>query len=247
MRTMLRGGILGLVFWAALPTDAAAALGWIEKLSGPGPFIGWQVNVPFGCYGIRRPPVAASQERGAAEQALTADDTQGRRFFISYDCLDAKADGWPVKFGIDVGRLSSKENELPYPGVDPRQKPNVNVLLIIPSATITLGGYGRTGDFLDIGAGIGVARFSDDRDFFETFWRPAIQPVRIGFKPLALIRDSSRWEFIEISANATIFAGDMTAADFGAAGAFAESNELVLNTALRVDLYKLFRRPTSRR
>ena len=40
MRALIRGGMLALVVWATVPADASAALGWIEKLSGPGPFRG---------------------------------------------------------------------------------------------------------------------------------------------------------------------------------------------------------------
>lgn len=245
MRALIRAGLLMLLIWAALPSDAAAALGWIEKLSGPGPFIGWQVNVPFACYVFNDQSTTAQEQPGSASGSR-------ERFRIDYDCVSRARRQRSIKFAIDIGRLSSKENELPYPGIDQRQKPGVNLLVLIPSASYSFGEYRDTmGNFLDVGAGIGAVRLSDEQDFFETFWRPAFQPVRLTLRPISLVKGDLRWEFLEIALNATILGGELTAADFGAAGSFQESNELLLNWGIRVDLYKLFRpaglrRPVSR-
>jgi hypothetical protein len=237
MRAVIRGGILSLLFWAILPTDAGAALGWIEKLSGPGPFIGWQINIPFACY-VFEEGTAASQPESV--QGSVAG-IQGR-FRIDYDCVSRARKQPALKFAIDIGRLSSEENELPYPDLDQRQKPGVNLLVLIPSVAYSFGEYRETmGSFLDVGAGVGAIRLSDELNFFETFWRPAFQPLRLTFRPLSLVKGDLRWEFLELALNATILGGELTAADFGAAGSFQESHEFLWNWGVRVDLYKLFR------
>ena len=237
MRAVMRRGILGLLLCAILPADANAALGWIEKLSGPGPFIGWQINIPFACY-VFDEATAAGQSESVKE---SAPGNQGH-FRIDYDCVSRARRQRALKFAVDIGRLSSEENELPYPDLDQRQKPGVNLLVLIPSVAYSFGEYRDTmGNFLDVGAGIGVIRVSDEQNFFETFWRPAFQPLRLTLRPLSLVKGDLRWEFLEIALNATILGGELTAADFGAAGSFQESNEFLLNWGIRVDLYKLFR------
>lgn len=245
MWTMIRGGLLGLFVLAFVPGDALAAVGWLEKLSGPGPFVGWQVNVPFACYGFQDAPwPAASEGRASIDQTAPAAGGDQRQLRVNYDCLMASADNWSIKFAVDVGRLSSTENELPYPGVDDRLKPNVNALVLMPSASLSFGRFtDDMGSVIDVGVGVGAVRFSDDGNFFDAFWKPAFQPVRVAIRPLALFRKGVRWEFLEIGLNATIIGGEMTAADFGAAGSFQESNELVWNRAIRVDLFKLFQPP----
>jgi hypothetical protein len=227
MRTLIRTGFLSVALLAAFPADALAVLGWLEKLSGPGPFTGVQVTIPFACIAL-----PAGTE--------TADD--GPAISARYDCLDTETDRRPLVVSIDIGRLTSNENDLSYANLDPRDKPDVNAFILIPAVSVSLGkNWWAKGYAVDLGAGAGAIFFSDDRHFFTSFWKPVLQPIRVGIKPIAFFRKERRWEFLEIAFNGTIIAGDLRARDFGATGNLDESNEWLWNRAVMIDLYKWFR------
>jgi hypothetical protein len=219
MRTLIRTALLSVVLVAGFPSDALAVLGWLEKLSGPGPFTGVQVNIPFACYGKE-------------------DEGERKEIHADYDC-DSAVDRHPLVIAIEIGRLTSAENGLTYANLDPRDRPDVNAVMLIPNVSIPLK-LGTRGRLVDVGAGVGVLFFSDDRQFFKSFWKPALQPLRFSIKPLAWISEQRRWEFLEIEFNGTIIGGDLTSSDFGAIAGLDESSEFVWNRAILIDLYKWF-------
>jgi hypothetical protein len=221
MRTLMRNGILAVALWAAFPTDALAVLGWLEKLSGPGPFTGVQVNVPFACYGTDR-----------------LDAPKRKTIYADYDCRFAEEEH-PLVIAIDINRLTSNENTLTYVNIDTRDRPDINVAMLVPNVSVSLK-LGTRGRVLDVGAGAGALFFSDSGHFFKSFWKPVLQPLRLGVKPLAWISENRRWEVLEVAFNATIIGGSLRAGDFGAVGGLDESNELVWNRAILIDFYKWF-------
>ena len=230
MRTLMRGGIVGIVLWALLPTDAAAAIGWLEKLSGPGPFVGVMVPVSLACYGENLDTGTAAQPN----QGQAGREPDLGLFVDFQDCLDANTRGPRVTFAVQFGRLWSQDNNLPYAGVPRGEEPGVRIFLLIPAISTPVT------RFLDVGAGLGFAHFSAEADAFDGFVRGAIQPVRLTVKPLSFFKLGRRWESVELRLNATVFTGRFTASDFGATGPFDERGELLWERILYVDVLKLF-------
>ena len=236
MRAGMRIAILALISSAVAASDATAALGWLEKLSGPGPFVGVMVPVSFLCYGedLGQGASATANASSREQEPAPAERDANLGLFVNNDCLDANLRKPRVSFTLQVGQLWSLDNTLPYEGVPPGQEPGVRILMIVPAISTPVM------RFLDVGAGLGVARFSGEDDAFDAFWRAAVQPVRVTVRPLSFFRTGYRWEALEMRMNATVFTGRFTAADFGATGSFNERGELLWERIIYVDVLKLF-------
>jgi hypothetical protein len=101
--------LMGL--WAVLaPREAAAGLGWLEKLSGPGPFRGFVYTVPVACYrpGERADFICTQKERSAGQPRAIV--------------------------GIDIARFWTSDNPLVYPRGRPG--PKVQLFMLVPSLSI---------------------------------------------------------------------------------------------------------------
>jgi len=241
MRQALLGGAFAVLLVAAVAEPVSAAVGWLERLSGPGPFKGVQYAFPVACYGWEAPSSTAS---GAADQ-------QARRqpgdptFFLDWDCRSADREQMRVVFGLDVASLATNENPLTYAGIGADDKPGVRALLLVPYVSVPLGLA------FEAGAGIGFLRLTDrggEVDFSSTKF--LIQPIRLTFKPLALFSDSTRWEFLQFALNGTLIAQKIEDRDFGAVpGTFREPTEMLWQATIRIDVGKFVFKdePRSRR
>jgi hypothetical protein len=227
MRRLLRSGILGLVLWAAFPADALAVLGWLEKLSGPGDFVGPEFLVPFACYGERVFMDARQSGSASTPDAAAAS----RTLFPDWDCRRAKQDRFRAIFAVDLAALSTADSPIDY-GDDP--KPSVRLVWVMPTVMVPLHPTVR------VGAGFGFGRFSGSNDVFDPFWRLMFQPVRVSVTPLRVFGRDRRLEILQVHIGLMMVVGDISASDFGGVGSLRESNEVVPHVEIAIDVARLF-------
>ena len=99
--------------------------------------------------------------------------------------------------------------------------------------------------FLELGAGVGVARFTTAAgDTTHSVNNFTLTPVRLVFKPLRIFSRSPRLGFLQVIGRDTIRFGRLTAADFVApASAWPEGTgtEQLLGVSLVIDVLQAFR------
>jgi hypothetical protein len=136
-----------------------------------------------------------------------------------------------IRMGFQFGVLKAEDNPLDYGG---RTPPGVWAIPIAVNFDRNIAkGF-------DVGAGIGLVRFTGD-DF--GLWRTIVSP-RLSVAPVSLAsRERSRKsEAFKIRFFYTWLIGELDAADFGAIGDFEGGNELLFGTTFTVDVLTLLRR-----
>jgi hypothetical protein len=227
-----------LLFSVIVPRPAFALWGggWLERLSGPGPFWGNVFDERFLC--------VALPGKAADADSVLRDNEWGRRLtrqigsrtwisaagcqFLNTDRNDPR-----LEVGVDFGFLSSSHNVLNYsnrPGLSEDDKK-------VGLRTFALTADVRVNRLVDVGASIGRASFrSPDADLFPGFSRLMVQPLRVTVRPLVFLSTSSRSEAFVLRFDATKFSEAFTDADFGAApGTFNEPGEITWAWSFRVD------------
>jgi hypothetical protein len=206
--------------------------GWLERLSGPGPFWGQVIDYRFLC-------VAAPD---AKDQSSTPDPPPGRiltrelhdRVWLTgAGCYFLGPDDKRLEVGIDAGFLRSSSNVLDYsnrPGLTDDDKD-------VGLRTFSVTADFRVNRVVDVGAAIGRGSFrSPDSNLFPSFSRTMTQPVRLTVRPLAILSNSRRAEALVMRFDATKFHGTFTANDFGAVpGSFTEPGEITWAWSIRVE------------
>jgi hypothetical protein len=220
------------------PAEAQAGfIRWLERLSGPGPFVGGGVEVYALCYGVRKDqPVDpdASGDRAAS-------------WFFDANCGRAARDRRRVTIGAQWARLAGN-NTLQYDASVPAALTDrVSATLFLATADV---GVVRP---LDVGASAGFIRFAGAPP--GAFTRPAIEPLRLTWKPLAMRpvgrgpngtipADAAaalyRREWLQIRLVVTLLPGGFDAEDFGAIpGTFHSGTEVQSNVYVIVNLANL--------
>lgn len=169
------------LFQLLTPTPAHAWYEWIDQLSGPGPFKGFQFDLRLVCFDdpVPRPipkndPNATSQER-ATEQSVLADDAaeRAKRSAIGIEA-SCPADKNGVRklssVGIDF-RVLSADAEPAYAGNN-----DIKLVTIGPSFSRSIISKPKY-NIVDVGAGGGVYWFSSKG--FRSFSGVILEPLRI--------------------------------------------------------------------
>jgi hypothetical protein len=230
--------LAALVVSLGLPAPAHALWGggWLERLSGPGPFWGQVFDARFLC--VTLPGKTAEAE------AVLKDNKWGQRlthklgdraWLTAAGCqfLNTSSNDPRLEVGVDFGFLKSSENVLNYsnhPGLSADDK-DVGLRTFALTADI------RVNRVLDVGASIGRASFrSPESDLFSSFSRTVSQPFRVTVRPLVFLSPRGRAEAFVLRFDATKFHGTFTAEDFGAVpGTFNEPGEIIWAWSFRVD------------
>jgi hypothetical protein len=230
MRQVVRVGTLALLLAAGWIAPAEAAWGWLERLSGPGPFDGPQYAFRVACYGF--PDNDQGQGALGSREQATRDEGEPPRLYPFWRCWQADPHQMRVDLGVDVASLTTDENPLTYSDLDGARKPGVRAFLLVPYASVSLG------IAFEAGVGAGFLRLTDhesDIDFSSTKF--VVQPLRLTIKPLAPFSRSRRFEALQIAFNGTLIAGTLEDTDFGAVpGTFRERMEMLWQTELRLDI-----------
>ena len=222
---------------APAPAHALWGDGWLERLSGPGPFWG---NV----FDLRLLCIAGPD---AKDQTSTSDPPLGKKLTYAISdrvwltgagCHMLGRDDKRVEIGVDFGFLKSSANVLDYSNHPGSSDDERDVKLRTFAVTADL----RVNRILDVGAAIGRASFRPaEGALFPKFTRTLLQPLRITVRPLAFVANSRRSEALTLRFDATKFHGTFTAEDFGAVpGTFTEPGEITWAWSFRVDPFALF-------
>ena len=229
--------------------EAQIGRGWLEKLSGPGPFRGFPV-LEFRPLCLAK--TASAKDRATGQDAIdgqpklkpfilplggkSADDTIGWATLVG--CHFLPGDTPRIEIGFQFSPLHSGANALDYS--------HLEAVGPLPDTGVDLRTYMFTFDIrinriLDVGAAVGWGTFSSQGDIFETFSRPIGQPMRLTTRPLAVLWNSKKAEILLIQFDGTRFAGGFTDADFGAnPGSYDEPGEMLWAWSIKADLTALF-------
>jgi hypothetical protein len=203
------------------PSSARAGVGWLEKLSGPGPFFGVVLPLTIRCDVIRQAP--PSDDASVFVEQI--DREKHRYFTCPLPTTDKPT--WNRLLGVEFWRLWTDQNQLPY-----ERNVDTGVRVTAGLGTLELA-ISRS---FKVGGAAGVASFSGDA--FDTFARVVVQPARLTVAPLALAFPGHKnLEFLKVHANGNIFVGGVTARDFGATGDFKAPFELQWQTSIEIDVF----------
>src|SRR5262245_2176504 len=224
-----------------LPASPAQAQAWrwLEKLSGPGNFIGYEVELKVFC---KYDPTDEAARAGFVAVSLpcifkhtTDDETDGSTTIASAKdkndptrkqevAIDLKRRVWA--FAVAASYLSGTTNTLPY---------DREVDRIVRIAVLEESFDRRLVNRLDVGVAVGQNWFfPPDTDFFR--W--SVEP-RVTWKFFDLTRHTGKetvyWGTASLRAGAVIFSDKFNAADFGAVGPYVSHGQVVASIRFILD------------
>jgi hypothetical protein len=208
----------------------ASFLGWISRLSGPGPFWGLDAEVCVSHLNFDKDKIKPMNEAG--DQKTFAPT-------LTFPCkvrLDQRHLSWNLHAGVAV----AFKNPLDYTGAGVEGK----------SDNVWRGQLGTSLDltlrpWIDIGAGGGLVYFAGER--FDSFARGYVEPVRVTVRPLLWRHASNpaqreRDAWLGISAGWIIHLGTLDGADFGApSDSFRTHNESNWQAGVSIDVLRLLK------
>jgi hypothetical protein len=221
--------------------SAQIGRGWLERLSGPGPFRGWPV--------VELHPICISAPDDDPKEVARVLDANrdspdyreasrfvrplgGRTWLSPLNCHFLDRDEHRIEIGFQFSPLHSGANPLDYSERPEDADTRINLRMYVFTGDI------RVNRVLDVGAGLGFGRFSSRGDLFDSFTRLVGQPMRLTTRPLAILVNSRKWgEAVLLQFDGTRFSGGFTAADFGARpGTFDDPGEMLWTWSAKVDL-----------
>lgn len=227
---------LGLV--PARPAAAQAGfVRWLEKLSGPGPFVGAGLEIYGLCYGVEK---ALPTDPEVTERAAAA---AGPQWFFDPNCGRAARDQRRLTVGVQLSKLVG-DNGLQYDdSVPAKLHDTVGASIFMGTADL---GVHRS---LDVGAALGFVHFTGAPP--GGFSRVMLEPIRVTWKPLAMkpvspnasaaeARAAYRREWLQIRVVMTVLPGGFDAEDFGAIpGSYKSGTEVQGNLYVMANIANL--------
>jgi len=214
-------GVLVSLGVLCMPHDSFAIWGWIEQLSGPGPFRP-AIQLPFD-----RLLCVVSDGTSRTVQSVAASDTDAAAACAKDDPTRVKA-----FVSLEVPFATSAENVL-FPNESRLGTHQVTLYAFRPVF------FFRALPSVDVGAGIGWNHFSGDD--FQAFSRVSI-PLRARIIPAGLFsRESTRGRAIYLSLQADLFPQQFTNVDFGSPVRWTADHDFVASVFLGIDLLRVFR------
>jgi hypothetical protein len=219
MRIQLRRAIPLLVIAVVLlpaPARADGFLSWLGKLSGPGPFIGANLDVCLETFPKRE---------------------EGRVRGVVISCPDSRLEEQHFSWYATVGAGIALDNDLDYTGQDISGR-SARVTYFKAGSSLMYTVHPS----VDIGFGGGVMFFRGPR--FSTFGMPYVQPVKVGVRPL-LLRGAAAEQikargWLLLTADWTVLLGTIDGARFGApADPLRVRNEFVPQFGFSIDVPRL--------
>jgi hypothetical protein len=219
--------------------------GWLEKLSGPGPFTGWSADVRLVCIGA--PPgeadaseIASGPDAPIGWKITVPNDINRRMWLTPVGCHFLGRDRPRLELGVQYAWMSSDSDDNP---LDYSDRPDVASLdKAVRMRPLLLTADVRVHRLLDLGLAIGHTSFSSPSDAFSDFGRTTFQPARVTVRPLSILSDDARLtEMVSLRFDATLFVGGFTGEDFGARpGSFNEPGELLWGWRVLIDPSTIF-------
>ena len=224
-RHFCRTIILAIVILLGKPhlADAGGILGWLGRMSGPGPFWGVDLSV---CV----PPSPWPLHKGQHE-TTKAETTKAEAIIL---CKPEIKRG-DLTWYATVGFAFASNNQLDYGDSGGREKSRT-VWTINAGTTLSYTLF----DPLDVGTGVGFLRF--DGPSFDYFLSPYVEPIILTLRPGLLARNckGAKCRAVVISAAWHMLRDTVNGASFGAPDdPWERKNESRLAVGLSLDLYKL--------
>jgi len=221
-----------LLVQAAAPAPARANIWrWIDELSGPGPFHGYQYEWRVVCGGR---PGSSERKQDDKRSLLFALGGIGPCLIDRVPKNDRRV--WSVN--TSVGWFSATRNPLLPDAAEDRRKVDLTTF----EATVMWQPYVG----VDVGTGVGVYWFGGAA--FDSFSRTALLPLRVDARPAELINrdvDKSRWWWTAMLGarfDVAVIPRGFDAADFGAPPRRFASRDTLTNWAVMIDLEPLARK-----
>jgi hypothetical protein len=228
-----------ILLGSASPAHAWFGDGWLEMLSGPGPFHPWSLDARLVCLADPSQTPVITQKSDRFGWKITKELAPGR-WVGAGGCHFLDTDQPRLELGVQYMRTwSGAQNNLDYshrPDLNDADK-SVGMWSVMITADV------RVNRVLDLGVAVGPASFtSADDEVFADFSKWAFQPVRVSVRPLAVInKKNPAWEFLTLRVDATKFNGGFRDSEFGARpGTFNEPGELVWGWRVMADISSLF-------
>jgi hypothetical protein len=218
----------------AAPASAQTGfIRWLERLSGPGPFVGGGIELSVLCRGVETERPGGVAPEGEATPS----------WFWDANCGHASRDHRRVTIGASWARMVGN-NTLQYDATVPDNlKKRVTASMFLLNADL---GVARS---IDVGAAVGFTQFSGTPP--GPFSRAVAEPLRITWKPLAMkpvsprptaeeARAAYRREWLQVRMVVTVLPGGFKAEDFGAIpGSYRSSTEVQTNLYVMVNVANL--------
>ncbi len=243
--------VLILCLNAATPAYAWFGEGWLESLSGPGPFKGKLLDLRLVCLAApasasgtaisstaisSTPPAGEKRPLGWGATFPKRDDA--RAWFTPLGCHFLDRDRPRLELGIQYGRLHADDNPLDY-----SHRPTLVALdKQVDLNLLMLTGDVRVNRVVDLGIAFGRGSFHSPAGVFGDFSKTIVQPLRVTLRPLSPLSTRERIsEFVSVSVAVTRFNGGFRGEEFGARpGTFNEPGEWVWGWTTQVDVGTLF-------
>jgi hypothetical protein len=242
--------ILSSLLLLLLPVHASAFWRWLDELSGPGPFNGYDWEVRVYCWSTPARHIGDNDKDGQRydfpkDETIAFGPVPG----VLTHCIFPKvpADRLRVaSFNVAGSHQWTRNSNLDYE-VDPARKRKITVNSLRPSFWL------RPARSIEVGAGIGFYWFKGDD--FPTFKRVSIEPLLFNVKPIALFRDMLRPgpikgipdsqldQLLSLRVGLVMFPKGFNDEDFRARpGSFKADKDKMSSFSMLLDLEPVFRR-----
>jgi hypothetical protein len=253
VRRLLLTVVFVLSFLVGHPAPAHAWWHWLDELSGPGPFIGPELQWRLICFEENRATVSTDSLENPGTNVLRsldslktikADATTGQKTqHENFKSIGARALGLlgcplqPEKHPVASinfrgALLWSTHNNLDYGG-----KPAPHVFIWQPEFSFSI--FVDKGKHFEVMTAGGWSRTFGDG--VAPLWRSYVKPVVLTFTPAPLDRSAnSGWNRVNralsVSASVLYMPTGYTAADFGAQGTYNTTSEKLAAVSIIFDL-----------
>ena len=212
------------VAWCMQVGVAHAYVDFWDRLSGPGPFVGFVIPYRFLCVSqgsdqarFRQPPGASTQPDETFATWIGPFDAASNfipvrtppsgaanaREQARLDCLhDERLRGYSI---LTTTFFGSTSNRL-FPSDPDNSRYGVRITHVEWAYAI------RLHDTLDVSAAVGFSRFSGE--VFDPFWRPSLTPIVVRFAPLAFKWPNQKGRSLKIALGLVTHFDGFDAADF---------------------------------
>jgi hypothetical protein len=241
-RRILTAALCAALLELTVPTSAHAWWEYIEQLSGPGPFKGWDIQARVLCL-VRTPdidPTTKSQRT----------DPITKQPMFKTEAMSAPVVGTILsacrikpdeirRASVDVGaRFLSADGDVRF-----ANGKSIDLTTLESSISYNVFAPYEDSDYLDIAFGAGMYWFASEE--FESFRGFFLEPVRIEFHPTTKMKKRTKWTALMpvLRAGYLLFPAGFETAKFNAAAGVPPriSRDWVFNTGIFFDLEGLFR------
>lgn len=211
--------------------------GWIERLSGPGPWEGWYYYQPFACIAERQEEKKEEEEKEEERKKPEDTEEESQRelekqeapesnpveratfgFLQCYDILEYREPIW--RFEVEYGRYWSDDDPLVNGTKVDLDRFEFRATTAIP----------KTAGILEGSFGAGAYIFTGDDYVVRQF----TLPVRLAFVPFKTL---GKWgSLLQFWGQGTVIAGRVTGEEFGVPeSGFDENWEFVFSWGIAID------------